>query len=158
MNIIRSGQDISLATTEDQQIYLDKIEPVSIKGMKYLEKNPSDTQCIQLRWINDLAKDIENDYDCDSESCAMSDSHMHGRAMQTTGFGYFVNLNNLENWAQHHETHLNIFGGSLRELQKGNLQSVYLWDEVFIVHHGYANYINCHNKTGFLPWYANQSL
>ena len=168
MNIIRSGQDISLATKEDQQVYLNKIEPVLIKGMKYLQENPIDTQCIELRWLNELKKNEcgnnnnnNNNNNVDTGSCVTGDDGSDSSDgnddidMHTSGFGYFVNLNNLENWAEYHETHLNIFASAVGELKKGNLLSVYLWHEVFVVDNGYANYINCHNKTGFLPWYMN---
>ena len=100
--------------------------------MKYLQEHPFETQCISLRWINDLNKttnEIENEL--------------------TAGFGYFVNLKNLELWAKDHITHLNIYNTFMNIASNGNLATAYLWHEVYVV--------SLHNQTGFLRWYAKYS-
>eukprot|EP01084_Bolivina_argentea_P227487 384187_1 len=139
MNIIRSGQDITKSTISDQNVYKNKMEPTLLSGMKYLQNNPIKTNCVNLRFINDVNK--------------MTGEIING---STAGFGYFVNFKNLEKWSKTHKTHLKIFGGLGKLMRDGHLFTLYLWHEVFVVAHGYANYINVHNKTGLLRWYGKE--
>lgn len=76
----------------------------------------------------------------------------------TAGLGYFTNLKHLEEWAEHHSTHLDIFHKFYEIASTGKMSTWYGWHEVFVVDHGIANYYNCHNRTGFLRWYGTSQI
>lgn len=50
--VIRSGQNWSDCVDEQASFYVDKVHPVLIKGMKFLQSNPIETQCYSMRFVD----------------------------------------------------------------------------------------------------------
>ncbi|MEP3277217.1 MAG: phenylacetaldoxime dehydratase family protein [Stappiaceae bacterium] len=132
--IIRSGQDWSQCEGEQLREYQDVIEPTLKAGMAFLRDQGSEVSCYTCRYMRDQ----------DSQGRA---------APRSFGLAYFRTMRELEDWAEHHPTHLEIFNTFLQIAPKygPNLQ-LRLWHEVSVLPAGKqrAEYINCRAGTGLL--------
>ena len=136
MCIIRSGQDWGHCDAEQKEYYLSQLHPVLIKGMNYLSSNPKDSHCLSMRLVNKT----------DSNWQALEESF---------GLGHGNDIYAFENWAKSHPTHLAIFDRFLKMVEKYNEQlTLQLWHEVTVIPEFDCEfeYINCHAKTGLLPY------
>jgi aldoxime dehydratase len=135
--VIRSGQNWTDCGEAELRTYQEMVYPVLINGMEFLRDHPWDTGCCDMRFINEVEAD--------------------GRPlMKSYGLGYFLTLGHLERWAASHPTHLEIFGRFMDMVKKHNFQlDLKLWHEVSVLPGaGQAfEYINCHPRTGLLPYF-----
>lgn len=136
--LIRSGQNWTECKGEELNIYQNEIHPVLINGMDFLRDNPIETGCISCRFMNE--------------------SSLEGEALDKTfGMAYFLTMGHLEKWAKSHPTHLAIFQSFHKKMaQKLEAEmELKLWHEVVVLSEGshIFEYLNCHEKTGLLPYF-----
>lgn len=136
MAIIRSGQDIGPAEGVERREYYADVEPVLKAGMDFLrDKGRSEVNCHDCRFM-----------------ALIDDDGRPGD--HTYGLAYFRSLADLEQWSEHHPTHLAIFNAFLQFAPRYGpaMQSRY-WHEVSVVEAAgqYAEYINCAAGTGLAP-------
>lgn len=133
--IIRSGQDWSHTTGTERDEYQNDIEPVLRAGMTFLRDEGDEVQCIDCRYMHFLNAD------------GTGQDHSFGLA-------YFRSLKDLEDWAEHHPTHLAIFNAFLEVAPRygPDMQSRY-WHEVSVLPAAgqWAEYVNCAPGTGLMP-------
>jgi aldoxime dehydratase len=132
--MIRSGQDWSDTTGDERAIYLDRVQPRLVEGMTYLRDEGRPIGCLSCRYMR-----------------VLDDSG--GVREKTFGQAYFTSLGALERWAEHHPTHLAIFGTFIREMAPlGDAMQLRLWHEVMVLpaEAQSFDYINCHDRTGLL--------
>ncbi|TMM55814.1 phenylacetaldoxime dehydratase family protein [Maribacter algarum] len=134
--IIRSAQNLGHCKQEELDYYYKDVHPHLLKGMDFIATNPKETGCACSRFSDELTLD--------------------GNSTQKTfGFAYFLTLEHLEKWSKTHPTHLAIFHSFLEMVQSLEGQvAIKLWHEVSVLPKGQTfEYINCHPKTGLLPWF-----
>jgi aldoxime dehydratase len=132
--MIRSGQDWSDTRDEERQIYLGQVRPKLIEGMTYLRDAGLPIGCFSCRFMQVL----------DDNGAATE---------KTFGQAYFSSLGALEQWAEHHPTHLAIFGTFMQTMAPlGDAMQLRLWHEVMVlpVEAQSFEYINCHDRTGLM--------
>jgi hypothetical protein len=134
--VIRSGQDWSGTTPHENELYLNTMHPVLIKGMDFLRDEGEEVGCFSCRFMDVLDPQT---YQTGTD--------------KTFGLAYFDDLSSLEMWSKEHKTHLDIFGRFLqyaKELQ--NQVSLRLFHEVMVLRPDQQvfEYIGCHGKTGML--------
>lgn len=139
MCVIRSGQNWSHCTEEEEQFYLRKVHPVLLKGMAYLRDHPEEAGCYNLRFIDKK----------DSQWQDLKESF---------GLGYGADVFTFEHWAKSHPTHLAIFSIFMHMVETfGEQMQLRLWHEVTLVGANALEfeYLNCHPQTGLLPYTDN---
>jgi aldoxime dehydratase len=132
--MIRSGQDWTDTTGEERSTYLERVRPKLVDGMTYLRDDGLPIGCYSCRYMQ-----VMDDAGAETE--------------KTFGQAYFRSLGALENWAEHHPTHLAIFGTFMREMAPlGEAMQLRLWHEVMVLPQSAQSfeYINCHSRTGLL--------
>jgi aldoxime dehydratase len=132
--LIRSGQDWSDTDDIERKMYLDDVEPVLREGMDFLRDSGVPIGCFSNRYLTVLSPD-------------------GGNSEKTFGMSIWRDLASLEAWAEHHPTHLKIFGAAMRHLTSlGPAVKLRLYHEVAVVTTGqqFFEYWNCHAKTGLL--------
>jgi aldoxime dehydratase len=132
--MIRSGQDWTDTKDEERQIYLGRVRPKLIEGMTYLRDEGFGIGCFSCRFMQVL-----------DDSGAPTE--------KTFGQAYFSSLATLEHWAEHHPTHLAIFGTFMHTMAPlGDAMQLRLWHEVMVlpVEAQSFEYINCHSRTGLM--------
>ncbi len=133
--IIRSGQDWSHCDAQQLAEYSGSIEPVLREGMAFLRDEGSDVNCYACRYLHDISLDGHD-------------------PKRSSGMAYFRTMKDLEDWAEHHPTHLRIFNTFLGIAPKHgpNLQ-LRLWHEVSVLPASgcRAEYVNCRPGTGWMP-------
>jgi phenylacetaldoxime dehydratase/aldoxime dehydratase len=131
--LIRTAQDWRKSTIFKDD-YFENVDPVKDSGVDYLAIHPS-TGCLQTRKVREqtLQGDIID------RACTI---------------GWFLSLEHLMVWSRGHRSHLEIYGAFFRMMQgkDGQPMDMSLWHEVSVVPRdgGTSEYINCHNRTGFL--------
>ncbi len=134
--IIRSGQDLSAVQGIEREEYFSDVEPALRAGMNFLrDQGRREVNCYDCRFMALL-----------DERGAPSD--------HTFGLAYFESLKDLENWAEHHPTHLAIFNAFLNFAPRyGPAMKSRYWHEVAVVpaEGQVAEYINCAEGTGMSP-------
>ena len=134
--IIRSAQNLTETKGDELERYNRDVYPHLIKGMDFISKNSEEVGCCSSRFSEELTLDGEP-------------------TKKTFGFAYFLTLGHLEKWSKTHPTHLAIFHSFLKmaEELRGDIK-IKLWHEVSVLPEGQIfEYINCHPKTGLLPWF-----
>lgn len=132
--MIRSGQDWSETSGEERQIYLGRVRPKLIEGMTYLRDEGQPIGCFSCRFMQVL-------------------DHSGAPTERSFGQAYFSSLAALEHWAEHHPTHLAIFGTFMQTMAPlGDAMQLRLWHEVMVLPADAQSfeYINCHGRTGLL--------
>lgn len=135
--IIRSGQNYTDCKKVELDYYQEHIVPALYEGMEYIATNPLDTGCCINRFSTELDENWKEE-------------------KKTFGAAYFISLEHLEKWAEHHPTHLKIFGNFFGMAQHFNLKlDLKLWHEVSVLpkNNQLFEYVNCHSMTGLLPWF-----
>lgn len=132
--VIRSGQDLSAAVGTERDEYFSDVEPALRAGMEFLRDEGEEVNCFDCRYMAFVDDD--------------------GKATdQTYGLAYFRSLEDLENWAEHHPSHLAIFNAFLEFAPRygPDMRSRY-WHEVSVLpaENQLAEYINCAAGTGLL--------
>lgn len=137
MCLIRSAQNWTHCQGEELDIYRNDVQPVLIEGMNFIRDNPLETGCITCRFMDELSITGETQ-------------------LKTFGMAYFLTMADLEEWAKSHPTHLAIFQSFHKMVQKLDFKvDLKLWHEVIVLsadEHVFE-YINCHEKTGLLPYF-----
>jgi aldoxime dehydratase len=134
--LIRSAQDWSSCRGDERESYLRDVHPVLTKGMKFLMENPVEMGCLTCRLVDQLA----DNGDAEDRAFAMA---------------YFLDMAHLEAWTKSHATHLAIFDSFMSLAQRlGKAVTLRLWHEVAVlpVDGARFEYINCHRRTGLLPF------
>jgi hypothetical protein len=135
---IRSGQFWENCGQQEADSYEQKLEPTLRSGLQYLQENASETGAMGIRYLRntDLPSNVND----------------RGRK-ETCGAGFFTNLEDLENWAKTHHSHLKIYRGALSHYKAfGDLRRFRTWHEVSVIKEGDATfeYINCTPDTGVI--------
>jgi aldoxime dehydratase len=132
--MIRSGQDWSDTTGGERATYLGRVQPKLIDGMTYLRDEGLPIGCFSCRYMQVL-----------DGSGAVT--------QKTFGQAYFKSLGALEQWAEHHPTHLAIFGTFMSDMAPlGEAMQLRLWHEVMVLPAEAQSfeYVNCHDRTGLM--------
>lgn len=134
--LIRSGQDLGLCGPEEAATYYDVVHPNLVAGMAYLRDNPVEAGCASCRF--------------------MTETDDAGVPLPTSfGLAAFASMAHLEEWAHNHPSHLAIFASFFEMLKAcdGKLQ-LRLWHEVVVCsgQSSVCEYVNCHPRTGLLPF------
>ncbi|MEL7030359.1 MAG: phenylacetaldoxime dehydratase family protein, partial [Pseudomonadota bacterium] len=130
------------ARPEEQQGFMDDMYPVYRNGAMFLRDNPIETNCISLRFAEEIQVGESN-------------------GVQSESLGWFLSLKDLENWVHHHPTHAAIFRGVFEYMHRYNFDvRLNLGHEVIVVPEGRGvmDYNNCHPDTGFLPFFEAERL
>ncbi|MDX3233839.1 phenylacetaldoxime dehydratase family protein [Streptomyces sp. ME19-01-6] len=140
MCFIRSPQGWRHCPDAERDWFEEKMLPVYQAGVDYLSENPLDTGCLSIRKI-----DVHHPADAQ---------------VQTSSLAWWQSLAHLEAWAHEHPTHLAIlqsFGELARHFAPD--VTVVLGHEVYVVPAGgaRAEYLNCHDRTGLLPFLGHLS-
>lgn len=133
--LIRSGQDLRSVRGDERRHYDAYIEPALREGLDYLA-NASESGCFDSRYMRHCTQD-GNPVD------------------KTFGMQMFLSIQQLMDWAKSHPTHLKIFNQfqAMAERMQGQFD-LRLWHEVAVMAAGDASavYVNCNERTGFLPF------
>lgn len=132
--MIRSGQDLGRARGAERAEYFGDVEPVLQRGMDFLRDQGREVNCHDCRFMRYLGEDGEP-------------------LDHTFGLAYFANLSDLEDWAEHHPTHLAIFNAFLQYAPRyGEAMQSRYWHEVSVLPAGehWAEYVNCAPGTGLM--------
>jgi aldoxime dehydratase len=133
--VIRSGQDFTTVEGSELDTYTKHIEPALAKGLKFLGEN-SETGCFESRYMQH----------CEPDGAKIN---------KTFGMQVFLSISHMIEWAKSHPTHLAIFNSfqNMAERLEGQF-NLRLWHEIAVMDEGdsYAEYVNCHPQTGFLPF------
>ncbi|RMF09774.1 MAG: phenylacetaldoxime dehydratase family protein [Alphaproteobacteria bacterium] len=135
--IIRSGQNWSDCGPEERRIYASDLAPVLREGMEFLRTHPLESGCLSCRLMDQLQTD-------------------GSKTDKTFATALFLSLRHLEEWAEHHPTHLAIFKTFHDFVRKRNFApELKLWHEVAVLpaNSVTCEYINCPPMTGLLPYY-----
>jgi aldoxime dehydratase len=132
--LIRSGQDWSETEGDETEMYERDIEPVLRAGMAFLSDQGLPIGCFSNRYMTVVPS---------------------GDRPSRRSFGLSVwrDIGALEIWAEHHPTHLKIFGAAMKYLGVlGPAARLRLYHEVSVLKHTEQifEYYNCHPKTGML--------
>lgn len=132
---IRSGQFWENCNAQEREAYESTLEPTLMTGMAYLWDNPLKTGTLGLRFLRNV------------DPQRSSDKPM----LETCGAGFFRNLDDLEQWAKRHPSHLAIFNGAHRHAKAfGDGRKFRTWHEVSVLKKGEVRfeYVNCKPETG----------
>jgi hypothetical protein len=137
---IRSPQGWRHCPDAERDWFEERMLPVYQAGVDYLVDNPLTTGCLSIRKL-----------DVDFPA---------GSQVQTSSLAWWQSLAHLEAWAHEHPTHLAILK-SFGELAAHFAPdvTVVLGHEVYVVPEGgaRAEYVNCHDRTGLLPFFGHLS-
>jgi aldoxime dehydratase len=139
--VIRSGQDWSACGDEELALYESSVRPALDRAMRYLNSHPGETGCCEMRFARETNAD--------------------GSLLpQTFGLGYFLTLAHLERWAECHPTHLAIFNSFVEMFGLLGAIELRLWHEVAVLPASgqVFEYINCHPRTGMLPYFPTHAF
>lgn len=132
--LIRSGQDWTDTKGKERELYLDGIEPIFREGMDFLRDEGTTIGCYANRYLTCIDLD--------------------GTPMEKSfGMSFWRSLGDMEAWAEHHPTHLRIFGTFMQTVQELEFQlDLRLYHEVSVMRadQQFYEYINCHDRTGVL--------
>ncbi|KAI9150518.1 Phenylacetaldoxime dehydratase [Paramyrothecium foliicola] len=135
---IRSGQFWETCSPEEALAYEQDLEPTLIEGMRYLWENPRDTGAMAVRYLRNQ----------DEVSSSKP------RKKETCGASFFNSMDNMEEWAKTHPSHLAIWNGAMNHYKKFKEKRLMrTWHEVSVLQEGDASfeYVNCSSRTGVIP-------
>jgi aliphatic aldoxime dehydratase len=136
MTALRSGQFWVGAGPEQLADYRENLQPKLMRGMNFLLDHKGETGTLALRVMTNL--------DTDGKERA-----------ETSVLAYFLSLAQLEDWSKSHETHLDIYRHAIAmNRQFKEKREVVTWHELFVMPQATSfEYVNCHAKTGVLPYF-----
>ena len=132
--VIRSGQDLGGVEGRERAEYYGEVEPVLRAGMAFLRDEGAAVNCLDCRFMAFVDDSGE-------------------KTDHTFGLAYFRSLSDLENWSEHHPTHLAIFNAFLEFAPRyGPAMKSRYWHEVSVLpaRSQIAEYVNCAPGTGLL--------
>lgn len=135
MTALRSGQYWEPAEGEQRDDYLENLQPKLRRGMDYLSANAAGSGTLSLRIMTNMAEDGSD------------------RA-ETSVLAYFLSLDQLEDWAKSHTTHLEIYDHAIAMNRKfREKRQVVTWHELFVMPTSAGfEYVNCNPGTGLIPY------
>lgn len=138
--VIRSGVTWKDCGEEQLHSYRTNLEPKLDAGMDYLRENPEETGCCSLRQVECLDEAGEP-------------------AREAYSLGLFLSFRHLEEWAHDHPTHLAIYTRALAERKKYQEDlELRTYHEIYVLNENTSfDYLNCHPKTGLLPYFSIES-
>lgn len=135
--LIRSAQDWSRCSDHEKETYAALVAPKLQKVYDYLNKNQEESGCISPKFIQEIDE--------------------QGNPLEKTCISaFFISLKHLENWTHNHETHKAVFSAFMEMLKKHRFSvQLSLWHEVAVLNSSnlQLEYMNCHPKTGFIPYF-----
>ncbi|MGS4821893.1 phenylacetaldoxime dehydratase family protein [Raoultella terrigena] len=135
--MIRSASFWGNCDEEQRVDYEQKLRDPLARGMDYLRTQPAQSGCCALRFQQTLNE--------------------HGQSLpETHAHAYFLSLKHMERWAEGHASHEAIFHAAIARYRKyGADNQLRTWHEVYVLPRGsqHFEYINCHSKTGLLPFF-----
>lgn len=135
--LIRTAQDWSRCNADEKETYLTFVAPALEKAYDYLNKNQEESGCISPKFIQEIDE--------------------HGNPLEKTCISaFFISLKHLEHWTHNHETHKAVFAAFMEMLKKHQFSvQLSLWHEVSVLTSEklHLEYMNCHPKTGFIPYF-----
>lgn len=132
--LIRSGQDWAAVRGEEKNLYEGRMEPTLAAGMDFLRDEGLSIGCYfnrYMRHVDERGAPLERSF----------------------GMSCWRSLADLERWAEHHPTHVAIFGefmGIVRIMQGQLNLRLYHEVAVFAPDEQLYEYIGCHPRTGML--------
>ncbi|KAK2591576.1 hypothetical protein QQS21_010727 [Conoideocrella luteorostrata] len=139
---IRSGQFWQSCEPEETSSYEESLEPTLRAGLQYLWDNRLVSGALGLRYLRNT----------DGTDRILK---------ETCGAGFFCNLQNLEDWAKKHPSHVAIYTGAIKHARRfGEGRKFRTWHEVSVLNEGDAHfeYINCLPKTGVIRFLKLQEV
>lgn len=130
------------AEADEQKAFQEQMLPVLIDGAEYLRDNPEESSCISMRQTQAVHLGYDNN-------------------VQVEVLGWFRTLQDLERWTKFHPRHLAIMKNILGYMERFNFQpKLNLGHEVAVVPKSgvFAEYNNCHPRTGFLPFFDSEAV
>lgn len=140
--MIRSASFWGNCDAEQKADYDQKLRDPLTRGMEFLRTHPAEAGCCSLRFLQTL----------DAEQAPASETH---------AYGYFLSLEHMERWSEGHASHLAIFDAAIARYGKyGPSNQLRTWHEVYVLpsYGQHFEYINCHDRTGLLPWFNATAL
>lgn len=132
--VIRTGQDWSAGSADEQARYLEQLEPTMKASADLLDASGDQFGCLANRY------------------CWLLDAQGRRRSA-TFGLSVWRSLAQLERWAETHHTHLESYVGSVRHAQHfGAATRFSRYHEVLVptAQQARFEYRNCHPATGLL--------
>jgi hypothetical protein len=132
--LIRTSQDLNLATPEQLQVYHEQVAPTLFAGLEFLRTGGRSEGCIGMRLVDEIEAD-------------------GGNLGRTCGIGLFNSLADLEHWTHDHPTHGAIMEAFIGMVQRfAGQPGLHLWHEITVFPAGtlHAEYINCSDDGGLL--------
>lgn len=134
LTLIRSGQEWTETSGHERDLYLQQVEPVLAKGMRFLSSEGTTVGCHLNRYMQHV--------------------DARGRPLEKSfGLSYWRSLEHLERWSESHPTHIAIFGTFMNMVQEMNFDlKLRLYHEVTVAQAGdqIYEYVNCHPRTGMM--------
>jgi aldoxime dehydratase len=104
-------------------------------GMKYLVENKQETGTLSLRIMTNLDDD-------------------RAERRETSVYAHFLSLAPLDQWAEFSPSHLAIYDHAIAKNRQYKQDRQFVsWHEVFVLPFGEFEYVNCHPRTGLLPYF-----
>ena len=138
---IRTVQGWIDCNDEEKEYFLKRSMPVYQRGVEYLNTHALESNCITARLVTDVEQGPNKP--------------------QAETLAWFLSLSDLEAWTWNHPTHAAIFNTFMHHAEKFNFEvDVLLGHEVLVLPENgiHAEYHNCHNATGFLPFFQAQAF
>lgn len=135
---IREGQGWERALEAERSIWTDKMEKVVDQWVEALQKTPKETGGLSIRFCRE--QNVETGVEREKQS----------------QFGFLLSLAHIEKAARTHATHLCVRSSFIDMYTEPKFQpQMHIWVEVQILKKDEldAQYVNCHAKTGLLPYF-----
>lgn len=144
---VREGADVSAISDAREQLgWETRVKPVFEKFIAYLRDNPTLSGAVCLR--DTMEQDLESGADLAKHNALI----------------YFTSLRHMERAARTQPSHLalyNTYMDMLEELGAAAVDPAMIaWAEAHILRPGSGEfeYLNCHEGTGLIPWFAMTTL
>jgi len=131
-----ASQNWAATVGEEREIYEKKIAPVLAKGLAHLNTHPIDSNCVSARLLLDLD------------------------GTNSVGLAFFLSLADLEHWGWNHTTHGAVYNTfKLDYVMKGRA-NLKISHEIGVTPQNDLDllYVNCHEDTGFLPFFEHHQV
>jgi hypothetical protein len=135
---IREGQGWERCLEEERAIWSDKMEKVVEQWVQALQENPKETGGLSIRFCRE--QNVETGVE-------------RGKQSQ---FGFLLSLGHIEKAARTHATHLCVRSSFIDMYTEPKFSpQMHVWVEVQVLKKDEldAQYVNCHPKTGLLPYF-----
>lgn len=135
---IREGQGWDRCGPEERKIWKNMMEKVVEHWVDFLRDRPAETGCASIRFCRE--QDIATGADREKQS----------------QFGFLLSLGHIEQAARTQKCHLAVRSKFIDMYTKPTFQpQMHIWVEVHVLKHDEidAQYVNCHPRTGLLPYF-----